>query len=48
MKVDVDVLGKSTWTSLESRRGRPWLPVPTKPYGFCGRKATFEEDGNKM
>ena len=23
----------------ESRGGRPGLPVPNKPYGFCGRKA---------
>ena len=32
----------------ESRGGRPGLPVPNtsntnSPYGFCGRKATFEE-----
>ena len=26
----------------ESRGGRPGLPVTTKPYGFCGRKAKFE------
>ena len=26
----------------ESRGGRPGLPVPNSPYGFCGRKATFE------
>ena len=24
----------------EIRGGRPGLPVPDKPYGFCGRKAT--------
>ena len=24
----------------ESRGGRPGLPVPNKPDGFCGRKAT--------
>ena len=24
----------------ESRGGRPGLPVPNKPYGLCGRKAT--------
>ena len=23
------------------------LPVPNKPYGFCGRKATFEEDRSR-
>ena len=30
----------------ESRGGRPGLPVRNnyKPYGFCGRKATVEED----
>ena len=27
----------------ESRGGRPGLPVPNNPYGFCRRKATFEE-----
>ena len=25
----------------ESRGGRPGLPGPNKPYGFCGRKATL-------
>ena len=25
----------------ESLGGRPGLPVPNKPYGFCGRKATL-------
>ena len=25
----------------ESRGGRPGLPVPDSPYGFCGRKATL-------
>ena len=25
----------------ESRGGRPGLPVPNKPYGFCGREATL-------
>ena len=25
----------------ESRCGRPGLPVPNSPYGFCGRKATL-------
>ena len=27
----------------ESRGGRRGLPVPNKPYGFCGRKATQEQ-----
>ena len=27
----------------ESRGGRPGLPVPNSPYGFCGRKATLNE-----
>ena len=26
----------------ESRGGRPGLPVPKNPYGFCGRKATLK------
>ena len=25
----------------ENRGGRPGLPVPNKPYGFCGRKAAL-------
>ena len=25
----------------ESQGGRPGLPVPNKPYGFCGRKAAL-------
>ena len=25
----------------EGRVGRPWLPFPNKPHGFCGRKATL-------
>ena len=25
----------------ESRGGPPGLPVPSSPYGFCGRKATL-------
>ena len=28
----------------ESRGGRPGLPVPDKPDGFCGRKATFKKE----
>ena len=27
----------------EGRGGRPGLPVPNKPYGFCGRKATLQQ-----
>ena len=27
----------------ESRDGCPGLPVPNKPYGLCGRKATVPE-----
>ena len=27
----------------ESRGGRPGLPVPDKPDGFCGRKATLKQ-----
>ena len=27
----------------ESRGGRPGFSVPNNPYGFCTRKATFEE-----
>ena len=26
-----------------SRGGRPGLPVPNKPYGFCGRKAALNK-----
>ena len=41
-------LAKAAWPTYpyvraqelcESRGGRPGLPVPSKPYGFCGRKA---------
>ena len=28
----------------ESRGGRPGLPVPNSPHGFCGRKETMEKD----
>ena len=28
----------------ERRGGRPGLPVPNKPYGFCGRKATLNSN----
>ena len=30
----------------ESRGGRPGLPVPDSPYGFCGRKAILNERTN--
>ena len=32
----------------ESRGGRPGLPVPDKPDGFCGRKAATETDPVQM
>ena len=28
----------------ESPGGRPGLPVPTGPYGLCGRKATLNDE----
>ena len=28
----------------ESRNGLAGLPVPNKPYGFCGRKATLKRN----
>ena len=33
------VPGPSAQELYGSRAGRPGLPVPNKPYGFCGRKA---------
>ena len=30
----------------ESRGGRPGLPVPNSPYGFCGREATLKSNLN--
>ena len=27
----------------ESAGGRPGLPVPNRPYGLCGRKATLKK-----
>ena len=30
----------------ESRGGRPDLPVPNSPDGFCGRKATLNLNGS--
>ena len=27
----------------ESRGGRPGLPIPNKPHGFCGRKTTLNQ-----
>ena len=51
MKVEVAILGSPSLISLmvfvkvkqhcESRGGHPGLPVPNKPYGFCGRKAAL-------
>ena len=29
----------------ESRGGRPGLPVPNSPHGFCGREATLNDAG---
>ena len=29
----------------EGRGGRPGLPVPSNPYGPCGRKARIKEEG---
>ena len=31
----------------ESPGGRPGLPVPTNPYGLCGRKATLNETDHR-
>ena len=31
----------------KSRGGRPGLPVPNKPCGFCGRKKTWKKTGEK-
>ena len=28
--------------------GRPGLPVPNSPYGFCGRKVTFTEEHDEI
>ena len=30
------------------RGGRPGLPVPNKPYGLCGRKATLGEEEENL
>ena len=48
LMVSVDVKQHCTQTLraqelCESRGGRPGLPVPDKPYGFCGRKATWKK-----
>ena len=32
----------------ESRGGRPGLPVPNKPNGFCGRKATLKQNSGAV
>ena len=47
--MEVDVLGSPSLIAqtliaqelCESRGGRPGLPVPSSPYGLCGRKATL-------
>ena len=33
--------------TCESRGGRPGLPVPINPYGFCGRKATLNSNTHR-
>ena len=37
-----DFYGGRAQELCESRDGRPGLPVPNKPDGFCGRKATLK------
>ena len=32
----------------ESRGGRPGLTVHNSPYGFCGRKATFNVNASSL
>ena len=32
----------------ENRGGRPGLPVPNSPYGFCGRKATLKNRAQEL
>ena len=42
-------INKETAQELcESRGGRHWLPVPNKPYDFCGRKATLNLIENEI
>ena len=42
-----------SWSELSSRvkasrGGRPGLPVPNRPYGFCGRKAPLQKKKEKL
>ena len=37
-----DKSSDSAFKMRESLGGRPGLPVPNKPDGFCGRKATLK------
>ena len=39
--------GIRTQELCESRGGRPGIPVPKKPDGFCGRKATLKRGKKK-
>ena len=32
---------------MKVRGGRPGLPVPNSPHGFCGRKATSEKEESR-
>ena len=32
----------------ESRGGRPGLPVPSSPYGLCGRKETVKNRAQEL
>ena len=32
----------------EDRGGRPGLPVPNRPYGLCGRKATLNDEQERF
>ena len=41
--ISVQKLYSTELRSCVSRGGCPGLPVPDKPYGLCGRKATLEE-----
>ena len=38
---DVQYISVARQELCESRGGRPALPVPSSPYGLCGRKATL-------
>ena len=47
-------MGEGMWVGVraqelcESRGGRPGFPVPNKPYGLCGRKATLNCDPSEL